>query len=273
MQVEKNEAAPKDQAGAELIRGSHSLHRKPLCVALSLALLVCSCAAPGGGGTGTSGQSVEQACSPFVIGAIAAAGCGLLVKGNDRIRAAAACAAAAAVGCYLVNSYQAKQTKTSQEVEDEYKKANRGNLPESATLNSYRSSVTPANPKRGDKVQVASTMQVVPGRQDSSVKVEQELSVVDSVGEVWGKPVRKIANESGQGGEFQTNFTIPIGDGMSQGTYTLQQAVYVNGRVVRQSKDARFNVVRTEEGTLIALLRQGSTGANLLEAASGSTNH
>ena len=221
-----------------------------------LSLLLNGCAAPprqtdraGDPAPAPPAQAVTEACNPLVVGIGAALVCGALASGNKRVKTGAACAAAAVVACYLVNGYKAEQTRTAQQVEAEYLQRN-ARLPDRAMITAYRSEVLPRGAvRRGQEVTLSSTIVAVPGRQEPNVLIEEELGVLDSVGETWGKPVRKVANSGNQAGEFHTSFTIPVNDGMSQGVYLLRRSLYVNGVAVqRDDTGARFQVVQSAGG-------------------------
>lgn len=217
-------------------------------------VLAQGCATPGG--VGPAGGDPEQVCSPLVIGLGAGLACGLLVGGNDRLRAAAACAAVATLGCYMLNSYKAQQVRTAQQVEDDYLRRNR-QLPEKPVVSAYRTEVNPKGAvAKGQKVGVESRIVVVPGRNEKGVKVEEELFIVDAAGERWGNPTRKLANTGGQAGEYHTSFKIPVHDGMSQGVYTLRKTLLVNGAQARNDDSAKFQVVAAPDGTRLAMALQ-----------------
>lgn len=220
-----------------------------LTIATSLALH--GCAGPKQAGT----ADAASVCNPVLIGLGAAAACAALAKGNNRLRTGAACAAVAVTACYLANSYRAEQTRTAKQVEEEYLRKN-PQLPERATVTTYRSQVNPgAAVSRGQEVKLVSTIVAVPGRTDRNVVVEEEIGIFDSQNEAWGNPVRKTANSGKEAGEFQTSFTIPIRDGWSQGVYTLHRTLYVNGSVAqRDDTSTRFQVVQGAEGSSLALV-------------------
>jgi len=219
-------------------------------IVVAAAFVLNGCAIPqqqGGiqpAGGQTKQASAEQVCNPLVIGIISAGVCGLVARGNNRVKAAAACAAVAVTACYLANSYKAEQTRTAKQVEDEYLKRNRA-LPANPAIASYSGKVDPRTAVSiGQEVKVSSIIVAVPGRNDKNVKVEEELRIVDAKGEAWGKPVRKIANPSGEAGEFQTSFTIPIREGWSQGIYTIERTVFLNGVATgRPDSSVKFQIV------------------------------
>ena len=218
---------------------------------VAVVLVLNGCAAPRQGGPGgqtteqPGGTSSAQACNPVVIGAAAALTCGLLAKGNNRARAAAVCAAAAVTACYLANSYKAEQVRSAKQVEEEYMKRHR-QLPEKTVVTAYRSEVSPRGAvSKGQLVSVISNIIAVQGRSDRVVLIEEEIAVVDGAGDSWGKITRKTANSGNQAGEFKTSFSIPVDDKWSQGVYTVQRTLYVNGAVVqRDDSSTRFQIVR-----------------------------
>jgi hypothetical protein len=219
-------------------------------LAIVAAMVLNGCAVPIQSGDGqpvsgqASGSDVDKVCNPFVVGLGAAAVCALVAKGNNRVQAGAVCAAVAVTACYLANSYKAEQTRTAKQVEDEYLKRNRS-LPANPTVATYSGNVDPRTAvSKGQDVKVSSTIVALPGRSEKSVLVEEELKIVDAKGEAWGKPVRKAANPSGEAGEFQTSFTIPIRDGWSQGVYTVQRTLYLNGvQTGKTDSSAKFQIV------------------------------
>lgn len=233
---------------------------KPVVVLTSIALMVqgCTVAPPvrdaNSGAAQTTSSDPEQACNPLVLGLVAGVGCGLISKSKNRAGVALACAAAAAMGCYLVNSYKAEQVKSAQQAENDYKMKNR-QLPNETTIVDYRTSVSPRGTfsRSGtEKAGVTSYIELVKGKNDSSGRVEEEMSIVDSHGDVWVKPTRKVASETGQSGAYSTTFTLPIHDGMSQGDYTVKKTLYVNGKVTRMDQRTKIQVVSTPAGPVVA---------------------
>ena len=216
-----------------------------LALAVAATLALHGCAGPKQAGSPDKGPDVTSVCNPVLIGLGAAAACAALARGNNRVRTGAACAAVAVTACYLANSYRAEKVRSAKQVEDEYLSKN-AQLPERATVTTYRSQVNPgAAVSRGQEVKLVSTIIAVPGRTDRNVVVEEEVGIFDSQNEAWGNPVRKTANSGKEAGEFQTSFTIPIRDGWSQGVYTLRRTLYVNGSVAQKDETStRFQVVQ-----------------------------
>lgn len=226
-----------------------------LAVAASLALHGCAGPKQSGSADSAKGSDVASVCNPLFVGLGAAAACAALARGNNRVRTGAACAAVAVTACYLANSYKAEQVRSAKQVEEEYLRKN-PQLPERATVTTYRSQVNPgAAVSRGQEVKLVSTIVAVPGRTEKNVIVEEEVGIFDAQNEAWGNPVRKTANGGKEAGEFQTSFTIPIRDGWSQGVYTLRRTLYVNGSVAQKDETStRFQVVQGGQGSSLALL-------------------
>lgn len=231
-----------------------TVNKKIVVLSVSVLLILHGCATPGGDKISTGGDT-EQACNPLIIGPVAFLGCALVSNGNKRIATGAACAAVAVVGCLMVNSYKAQQARTAQQVQDDYLRHNK-QLPEKAALASYETKITPpAGVQRGAEVQVASNIVVIPGRQNKNVKVEEKLDVIDSRGDEWGS-LKKVANESGQAGEFQSSFKFRVQDAMSQGVYTVRRTVYLNDAAVKSDNGAKFQVVQGSAGMVLVLLSE-----------------
>lgn len=226
---------------------------RSLALAVAASLALHGCAGPQQAGSADSSKTASMAsvCNPLLVGLGAAAACAALASGNNRVRTGAACAAVAVTACYLANSYHAEQTRSAKQVEEEYLRKN-PQLPERATVTTYRAQVNPGGAvSRGQEVKLVSTIVAVPGRNERSVLVEEEVGIFDAQNEAWGKPVRKTANSGKEAGEFQTSFTIPIRDGWSQGVYTLRRTLYLNGNVAqRDESSTRFQVVQGEGSSL-----------------------
>lgn len=232
------------------------MHNRTIALALVGALFLQGCATPNSGGAGVAGNDVEKKCSEVVLGVAAFLTCGLIAKGNNRVATGAACAAVAVLGCYLVNSYKSEQTRTAEQVEDDYLRRSK-QLPERATLTGYSTSVNPRGAiQRNQTVEVKSNIVVVPGKADKKVKVEEELAIIDATGDQWGTPKRMVANDSGQGGEFTTSSKLKIHDSMQQGVYTLQKKVFINGIHARDDNTAKFQVVQGLSGLTVAMVSE-----------------
>jgi len=233
------------------------MNRKVLAAGLGIALVLQGCATkPGPDGTPATTGGLDKRC--YAVAAAAALTCGLIASGNDWVRAAAACSAVAFAGCYLASNYEAKQARNAAQVQEEFLKTNR-QLPAHSLVTVYSTSVNPSNAiRRGQKVEIASRIVAVKGTADRELKIEEELTILDAQGRPWGQPVRKLANTNGEAGEFVSNFTLSVHDGMSQGMYTLRKRLFMNGTVARTDERSSFQIALIDEvgAPVLALLSQ-----------------
>jgi hypothetical protein len=77
----------------------------------------------------------------------------------------------------MAMNYHAEQVKSAKQVQDEYKSANKGRLPEQTTLVKYDTQLNPGAVRPGQKAQSVSYIEVVQGRNDPSPLVEEELTL------------------------------------------------------------------------------------------------
>lgn len=228
--------------------------KKISVVTLVVAYLVAGCANMGekDASTQTSSDNPEQVCNSVLISVLSGLGCALVSNDKNRVRNGLVCAAAGYVGCMLANSYKAEQIKTAKEVENEYVRRQK-KLPDHATLASYTTNINPNSAvTKGQSVNVNSNIVVVPGQKNGRVKIEEEVALVDSVGDQWGKSVRKQANPNGEAGQYHTGFTIPVHKDMSQGVYTVRKALYLDGVKTSSNDKGKFQVVVIDNETRLA---------------------
>jgi hypothetical protein len=190
-------------------------------------------------------------CNPLVTGGIGAA-IGAIAGGNKRRgEGAAAGAAIGALACVAYN-YYTKQTKTSQQVADEYKAAHKGTLPASATVTRFNAQVAPtAKVQAGNAITVASNIEVVPGTSNPRPAVEQEIALFGPDGAQVGK-ARKPASQTAGGGAFETSFKFSLPQGVPQGVYPVKSQLYVDGKPAAGT-DTRFQVVVAPGGAVTLL--------------------
>lgn len=217
-------------------------------VAVSLAL---GCASQPGSSP-TAGDVFGGDCNPLIAGGIGAA-LGALVGGRDRVRGAAIGAGVGALACVGYN-YYTKQTKSAQQVTDEYKAAHRGTLPARATVTRFNTNVQPnANVPAGSAVTVVSYIEVVPGSDNPRPSVEQQIALYSPDGKEVAN-ARKPANESSGGGGFETSFRFTLPQGVPQGVYPVRSQVFVNGQPAANA-DALFQIVVGPAGTNVTMAR------------------
>jgi hypothetical protein len=223
------------------------LGRKPAAV-LAAAAFATGCATQQGGST-PAADTFSGDCNPLITGGIGAAIGALAGGSKNRGTGAAAGAAIGALACVAYN-YATKQTKTAQQVSDEYKAKNKGTLPASPTVTRFNVQVAPtAKVQAGNAVNVASNIEVVPGTSNPSPNVEQEITLFSPDGAQAGK-ARKPASQTGAGGgAFETSFKFSLPQGVPQGVYPVKSQLYVDGKPAAGT-DTRFQVVVAPAGSV-----------------------
>jgi hypothetical protein len=223
---------------------------RTLVATTAAALVLQSCAAPGDGTAPTPEDVFAGDCNPLVAGAIGTAVGALLAGGSNRVRGAAIGAGVGALACMAYN-YSTRQTKSSQQVTDEYKDAHRGALPVASRVTRFNAQVAPkASVQAGSAIDVASQIEVVPGAKDPRPKVEQQIALYGPDGKEAAK-ARKPATEKPGGGAFETNFRFTMPQGVPQGVYPVKSQVFVNGDPAANT-ETRFQVVVGTSGTILA---------------------
>ena len=220
-------------------------------IAATLAVFaLASCATPGDGTGPTAGDFFSGDCNPLVAGAIGTAVGALLGGGSNRLRGAAIGAGVGALACMAYN-FQTRQTKSSQQVADEYKVAHKGALPAAATVTRFNAQVAPkTSVQAGSAVEVASQIEVVPGRDDPRPKIEQQIALYGPDGKE-AATARKPASQAPGGGAFETNFRFTMPQGVPQGVYPVRSQVLVNGEPTAKA-ETRFQVVVGPAGAVVA---------------------
>ncbi len=193
----------------------------------------------------------EDSCNP-VVGAVIGGAAGALF-GGDRHRAQGALLGAGlgALACVAYN-YKASQTKTAQQVGDEYRKANHGELPPAPVVTAYRTETSRTTARGGDEVTVRSNIEVVPGAKEPLRELREEFVVVDPAG-IERSKIAKMPAPAGGGAYVSTlQFTFP--KGVPPGEYKVQSRLYVNGTAAKTST-VRIQVARRAVGdTAVAAL-------------------
>lgn len=238
--------------------------RRTVAAAIAVAMLVTGCAAPAPGAGGMSaapagpglGGAAPSAglgfdCNPAVAAGVGAVLGGLIGGGKNTLRGAAFGAGLGALACVALN-YQTQQVKSAKQVQDEYKLAHRGTLPEQATLVRYDTSFAPSSIRPGQKAQTSSYIEVAPGTRDMTPTVEEELTLYKPDGTV-GNTVRKPVSATNGSGGFKGGFAIPMPEGVPQGIYPLKTALYLNGKRVG-AQDGRLQIVLDGQGVNMAII-------------------
>jgi hypothetical protein len=197
-----------------------------------------------------SGNAECNAPVAAVIGGIAGA---LLGQGKNHIRGAAIGAGVASLACMAFN-FQTAQTRTAQQVQDEYKVQNGGQLPGQPIVTSYETRIVPSEKVRpGSKATLNSSIVVVNGATGIAPRIEEEVSLFDPDGKRITQ-TRKIANQNGEaGGAFTTSFSFALPEGVKQGVYPVKTALFLDGQQA-SAREAALQVVMTQTGPVFALL-------------------
>jgi len=131
----------------------------------------------------------------------------------------------------MIIDYSTEQTKTDEQVSREYEEEN-GTLPATTTVSSYETTILPgASVTPGTQVNVQSVIEVVPGQDRATAKVEETLTIYDSEDNSQAlKSMTKPAAEN-SGGEFKSQFSFTLPEGMPQGIYPIRSTLKLNGEV------------------------------------------
>lgn len=223
---------------------------------LVLCLSVSGCVTTNGPGNGVadaSGSSGDSECNEGLMALGGAVIGGLLASGNNRVRGAALGAGAAALACVAWN-YNAKQTRTAQQVQTDYRTANRGRVPEQAQVVRYDPKFSPSGRVTpGGQVVLNSDIEVIGGTRDRDIPVlEEEMTMVRPDGKQISS--RKVVNEGQGAGGYQSSFTLKMPKGVPEGEYPVKTALYLNGQPAG-TRTLTMQVVRAGDGTLQVALR------------------
>ena len=222
-------------------------------VALPVAVVfgLSGCATPGGTGEGSDTQASSD-CNP-AIGALIGGILGGLIDGNSRGRGAAIGAGVGALACIAANALT-KQTRTAQQVEDNYRAQNKGSLPTESRVDRYNVSINPSDSvKAGGKFQVVSTIDVIQGSRLPIRELKERVTLFrsDRPSEVLAT-LDKVASQDAVSGTFENTFSFAIPQGVPQGSYPVQTILYLNGQVVDQ-RASKIYVVSLGSGALAQL--------------------
>lgn len=223
---------------------------KGVAAILIASMTLFGCATPGGTDSTAGGEPTE--CNTALAAGIGAVVGGLIGGGKNTLRGAAVGAGLGALACVAIN-YHARQVKTAQQVENEYKVAHKGTLPERTTVTHYDTKFQPATIKAGEKAVLTSNIEVVKGRNSPAPVIEEEATLLKADGKVI-KTTRKTVTESPAGGAYSGSFTIPMPAGAPEGVYTLKTALFINGEQAG-THNAKLQVLTAsrQTGTALAL--------------------
>lgn len=161
----------------------------------------------------------------------------------------------------MIIDYSSEQTKTDEEVSREYEKE-KGSLPENTTVSSYQTQILPGSSvSPGTKVTVKSVIAVVPGKNATATRIEESLTIYDSedTNAALKSMTKPAAQGAGRGGEFNSEFTFALPEGMPQGVYPIRSALLLNGEIVGDTSHELqlvLNIDYSPAGEMVAVLEQ-----------------
>lgn len=222
-------------------------YQKTLCVTLCVTLLATGCASTGDPAKdNAANKDTALRCAAFGVGG---ALLGSLVGGKNGALKGAAVGLAA---CAVVE-IASRQTKSAAEVDQQYRAANRNQLPPNARIDNYTTVVTPNGvAKAGDPIRTQSTIRVVSGTQEPIQEVKEVLVAYAPDGSEFKRGEKKV-NDYGGSGEYENSFTLKLPQGSPQGIYRLTTQVFVNGKPMPM-KQTSVQVASNVDGPTLAML-------------------
>lgn len=223
-------------------------------VLLAGSTLLASCATSGGGSGGDD-------CNPL-IGAVVGGAVGALMGGSrHRGRGAAIGAGVGALTCVAYN-YSSKQTRTADQVGDEYRRA-RGELPPAPVVTDYRTQSARTSARAGEEILVTSNIEVVPGRTEPLKELREEFVILDPKGVERSKLQKTPAPAGSKGGAYVSTLQFTFPEGVPPGAYQVQSRLFVNGKMAQtaavniQVAQARHAppAVAMDDGPVLTALR------------------
>jgi hypothetical protein len=216
------------------------------------ALAVSGCANISSGLAGGD----DDPCN-LIAGTLIGGVAGALLDRNKRGRGAAIGAAVGALSCVAVNAVS-RQTRTAQQVEEDYRRSNRGQLPPNEpVVQAYNVVVNPeAGVQSGEKLQVVSNMTVVRGTKQPVNEVKEVLTLTGPDGK--SRSAEKTASERAGSGAYENNFSLTLPKGVAPGAYPVNTQLYVNGKPMAERKQ-ELRVVARDSTLHFALADVGAS--------------
>lgn len=208
------------------------------------ALVIAGCETTGG--TGSAGGDGDP-CN-ILVGGIIGGIAGAVLDRNRRGRGAVIGAAAGALTCVAVNAVS-RRTRTAQQVEEDYRRANQGQLPpDEPVVQAYNVVVNPdAGVPSGERLQVVSNMTVVRGARQPVNEVKEVLTLTGPDGKA--RTAEKTASEQPGSGAYENAFSLTLPKGVAPGAYPVNTQLYVNGKQMAQRKQ-ELRVIAQRDNTL-----------------------
>jgi hypothetical protein len=227
-----------------------------------LSLVIAGCASTGqqagdGSTVAGGGDGGSRGCNAGVAAVLGGVAGALLGGKEHAARGAAIGAGVAALACVAYN-YNVEQVKTREQVQQEYKSANKGKLPATTVVDRYETRFAPAVIKPGEKAVLTSYVQIVQGGDNAAPKVEEEATLYGPDGKEL-KKARKPVNQDVASGAFQTTFALPMPSGVPQGVYRMDTRLFLDGKE-NAKRSAKLQIAATDTGmpVLVALHADGA---------------
>lgn len=215
---------------------------KWLAAVIASALALTGCETTGG-----SAGTESDPCN-ILIGGIVGGIAGAVLDRNRRGRGAAIGAAAGALTCVAVNAVSRK-TRSAQQVEEDYRRANQGQLPpDEPVVQDYNVIVNPtAGVSSGERLQVVSNMTVVRGTRQPVNEVKEVLTLTGPDGKT--RSAEKTASEQPGSGAYENAFSLTLPKGVAPGAYPVNTQLYVNGKQLAERKQ-QLRVIAQHDNSL-----------------------
>ncbi|VAW61493.1 hypothetical protein MNBD_GAMMA11-2525 [hydrothermal vent metagenome] len=180
---------------------------------------------------------------------------------NEKLKSAAKIAAvgvAAKLIYDMVISFKTEQTTSESKVISSYKKKHK-TLPDNPVLTSYKSSLKPGEVvKAGKEVLIVSSLEVVAGKKNSKVKIQEKIAIYDSEDnkKLLKELVKDVNSKTGKSGAFKNEFKFTLPVGMPQGIYPIKTLVVIdkkNQKEVKNRMQLVLEINADDEYRIIAL--------------------
>jgi hypothetical protein len=203
-------------------------------------LLLGACATQKAAGSG------EDPCNP-VVGAVVGGALGALIGGDQhRTRGAVIGAGVGALACVAIN-YNSKQTRSADQVGDDYRRRTGGDLPLAPTVAAYSMQAARSSAKAGEEITVTSNIEVVPGRSEPLKELREDFVIVDPKGVERSKLTKTPAPAGSRGGAYVSTLQFTFPQGVPPGPYQVQSRLFVNGKPA-QTSAVKIQVAHAADG-------------------------
>lgn len=204
------------------------------------AVFVAGCTTMENGQPDRSGANADSECNAVATALIGAVAGALIGGKQNRAGGAAIGAGVGALACVAWN-YRSRQTRSAEQVKEEYRSRNQGQLPVETKVLRYDSSLGQgARIRAGGQLTIGSNIEIVQGTNSPPPNIEEELTLHRPDGK--DTVVRKKANDGTSAGAFTTSFSMTMPAGVPQGQYPVRTTLFVDGRPVA-SRDLQLQVV------------------------------